>query len=161
MTGRPALPTEPVHLHASCVRLGGVGVLLLGPPGSGKSDLVLRLLDQPGSGISGNLRPAELVADDRVVVRIEAGRIVAAPPPRLAGRLEIRGLGIVGLRHCGEVALGLAVRLAPSAEVERLPDAAQSRFTILGLTLPMIGVDPASASAPARIRAALDWLMPP
>ena len=59
----------------------GAGVLLLGPPGSGKSDLVLRLLE----------RGFMLVADDRV--EIEGG--IARPPPPLAGLLEVRGLGIV------------------------------------------------------------------
>ena len=43
-------------LHASCVELSGTGVVLLGPPGSGKSDLALRLIDGG----------ARLVADDRV-----------------------------------------------------------------------------------------------
>ena len=38
-------------LHATCVALAGAGVLLIGPPGSGKSDLALRLIDVDGKEI--------------------------------------------------------------------------------------------------------------
>ena len=63
-----------MQIHASCAARDGAGVLLLGPPGSGKSDLVLRLLD----------RGFTLVADDRVV--IEDGH--ASAPAALAGLLQ-------------------------------------------------------------------------
>lgn len=70
-------------VHASCVAIGGRGVLLVGPSGSGKSDLALRLIDGG----------AELVADDRVALRLADGRPVADAPPALAGLLEIREIG--------------------------------------------------------------------
>ena len=59
-------------LHASCVELSGTGVVLVGPSGSGKSDLALRLIDGG----------AQLVADDRVVDRT---------PGRPADRTAARG----------------------------------------------------------------------
>lgn len=149
---------EEALIHGCCLSLDGDGVLLLGAPGAGKSDLALRLIDQPGSGVSGHTRHARLVADDQIVIRRRNGRLVASAPPSLFGRLEIRGLGIVSLAAVPEAELKLAVRLTPSAEVERMPDLARSLMEILGLPLPLVLIDPASASAPARIRAALDHL---
>ena len=67
-----------MQIHGSCAARDGAAVLLLGPSGSGKSDLALRLLD----------RGFLLVADDQVL--IEDG--VARAPPPLAGLLELRGL---------------------------------------------------------------------
>lgn len=133
-------------------------MLLLGPPGSGKSDLVLRLIDQPGYGIAGALRTAQVVSDDQVAIRLAGGRLVASAPATIAGRMEIRGLGLANLPHRAEAALVIAVRLVAKEKIERMPDMTNDRFKILGTSIPVIAVDAASASAPARIRAALDWL---
>lgn len=121
-----------MQVHASCAARCGSGVLLIGPAGSGKSDLLLRLMD----------RGFELVADDRV--DIEDG--VASAPAPLAGLLEVRGLGIIRLpyRACTHLALVVAMGRA-----ERLPEPAQH------LGLPLIHVDPSQASAAARVDAAL------
>ena len=125
-----------MQIHASCAARDDAGVLLLGPPGSGKSDLALRLLDH------GFI----LVADDRV--DIEDG--IARPPRSLAGLLEVRGLGIVRLPHLPAARLALAVSLAP--QTERLPGPARHG----SLDLPLVTVDPAAASAPSRVALALD-----
>lgn len=124
-----------MHLHASCAARDGHGVLLLGPSGSGKSDLLLRLLAQG----------FVLVADDQVV--IEAGW--ATPPEILAGLLEVRGLGIVRLPHAAPVRLSLVVQLGTG---ERLPNAATHAET----GLPLVRVDASQASATARVSLALD-----
>jgi serine kinase of HPr protein (carbohydrate metabolism regulator) len=147
---------EEALIHGTCLAIGGEGVLLLGQPGSGKSDLALRLVDGSGTGLSGVARGARLVADDQVVVRRSGARLVASAPSALARKLEIRGLGIVELDALPEAELKLAVRLTPAAEIERLPDLARARMEILGLGVPLVLIDPQSASAPARIRAALD-----
>lgn len=147
---------EEALIHGTCLSIGGEGVLLLGQPGSGKSDLALRLIDGSGTGLSGAMRRALLVADDQVVIRKSGGRLIASPPPSLAGKMEIRGLGIAELPVAHDVSLRLAVRLTPAAEIERLPDLAQSRMEILGLTVPLVLLDPEKPSAPARLRAALD-----
>jgi HPr kinase/phosphorylase len=150
---------EEALIHGTCLAIGDEGVLLLGKPGSGKSDLALRLIDAPGTGLSGIDRRARLVADDQVAIRKDGGRLVASAPAALSGKLEIRGLGIAALPVMGEAALRLAVRLTPAAEIERLPDLARSRMEILGITIPLVLIDPESASAPARIRAALDHVV--
>lgn len=151
---------EEALIHGTCLAVGEDGVLLLGKPGSGKSDLALRLIDAAGSGLTGVARNARLVADDQVAVRRQGGTLIASAPPALAGKLEIRGLGIVTLAARPEVVLRLAVRLTPAGEIERLPDLARAAMEILGLGLPLVLIDPESASAPARIRAALDHLVP-
>jgi HPr kinase/phosphorylase len=124
-----------MQIHASCAAREGAGVLLLGPPGCGKSDLVLRLLD----------RGFMLVADDRV--DIENG--MARPPAALAGLLEVRGLGIMRLPHLAETRLVLAVELGGGC---RLPAPARHPT----LDLPMLTIDPAAASAAQRVVLALD-----
>lgn len=147
---------EEALIHGTCLAIGGEGVLLLGQPGSGKSDLALRLIDGSGSGLSGVVRGAMLVADDQVTIRKAEGRLIASAPPALAGKLEIRGLGIAELPIERDVPLQLAVRLTPAIDIERLPDLARSRMEILGLSIPLILLDPERPSAPARLRAALD-----
>ena len=148
---------EEALIHGTCLAIGEDGVLLLGQPGAGKSDLALRLIDGSGTGLTGALRTASLVADDQVSIRkSEDGGLIASAPTALAGKLEIRGLGIAELPHVPAVALKLAVRLTPAAEIERLPDLAKARMDILGIGVPLVLIDPEKASAPARIRAALD-----
>jgi HPr kinase/phosphorylase len=123
------------QIHASCVVRGDAAVLLLGPAGSGKSDLVLRLLDL---GFS-------LVADDRV----DIAEGMARPPAELAGLLEVRGLGIVKLDHVAPARLALAVAL--SGTVERLPEPAWHPT----LDLPLITLDSGAVSAPQKVALAL------
>lgn len=130
---------EARQVHGSCVAREGNGVLLLGPPGSGKSDMVLRLLNH---GFT-------LVADDRV--NIVDG--FASAPSSLAGLLEVRGFGIVRLPCAPSARLVLAVRLGPV--LERLP--APEWDVALGL--PTARLDPATASAPERLVLALDCVL--
>ncbi len=105
---------EEAVIHGSCIAIGGDGVLLLGAPGSGKSDLALRLIDGTGTGLTGTPRTGQLVADDQVVIHRSGERLMASAPPALRGQLEIRGLGIVSVAAAPETALKLAVRLTPS-----------------------------------------------
>ena len=129
-------------VHATCVVVEGVGLLLRGPSGSGKSDLALRLIDAG----------AALVADDQTRLQGHDGRLVARPPEVLAGRLEVRGLGILDVSHRAEAAVDLIVDLTPGQVPERLPPAAEAE--ILGLRLPRLQLDPFGPSAAAKLRLA-------
>lgn len=132
-------------LHASSVARDGEAVLLLGPPGAGKSDLVLRLIREGW----------RLVADDQVALAAEAGALQAAPPPALRGLLEVRGLGIFrDLEVVAPARLRLAAQLMPRAEIPRLPEPAT--WAEAGVALPAIRLDPFAASATARLALALD-----
>jgi serine kinase of HPr protein (carbohydrate metabolism regulator) len=148
-----------ICLHGTCLSVNDEGILLLGEPGAGKSDLALRLIDEPGYGISGSLVRSKLVADDQVIVTRQEDRLIASAPPAIQGKLEIRGLDIVTLAAQPSVALSLVVKLQSPSRIERLPD--HATFDILGLALPLVEIDGNSASAPARLRAALHWLKPP
>src|SRR6185437_11683245 len=96
-SGAYRLTLPSMQIHASCASRRGSGVLLVGPPGSGKSDLLLRLL----------ARGFDLVSDDRT--EIEDG--LARPVPALAGLLEVRRLGIVRVPHTASARLALVAQL--------------------------------------------------
>src|SRR5258708_3577927 len=128
-----------IQIHASCIEIAGIGVLLRRPSGSGKSDLALRLIEAG----------ARLVADDRTDLTLYSGVLVGSCPQTIAGRLEIRGLGIVALANVGRTRVGLAVDLAAPADIDRLPAARHCSY--LGVELPLIAVAPFECSAVAQL----------
>jgi serine kinase of HPr protein (carbohydrate metabolism regulator) len=132
-------------VHASSVALEGRAVLITGPSGSGKSDLTLRLLD----------RGFTLVSDDQTLVHRDGDRLIATAPPTIAGKLEIRGIGIVEMETVSEVPVALLVEL--TSEIRRLPDDSRER-PVLGVPLPLVSVDALTASAPSKVVLALDRL---
>jgi len=129
-------------LHASCVAIGGRGVLLTGASGAGKSDLALRLID----------RGATLVGDDGVIIEARDGRLHARPGPNIEGQIEVRGLGILAFPW-EEAPLALAIVL--DQPMPRMPDEMLPFHAIEGLTLPIIALDPFEASAPVKVEKAL------
>lgn len=132
-----------IHLHATCVSISGTGVLIRGASGSGKSDLALRLIDLG----------AELVSDDYCEVVVEGSRLMATAPSVIAGKLEIRGFGIIRLPHIEKVAVGLIVDLCKPQEIERLPE--ETTTMIENIVLPWLKLDPFTASAAPKVRLAV------
>ncbi|MBM3507017.1 MAG: hypothetical protein FJX64_04700 [Alphaproteobacteria bacterium] len=128
------------RVHATCVAIREMGVLLLGPSESGKSDLTLRLIDGG----------AMLVADDQVALAVEGGRLVASAPPHLPPLLEVRGVGLVPLPCRARVPLAVAFSLVPGGQPERLPEPAVWEHA--GVRVPRYVLDPSAASAAARVR---------
>jgi len=152
--------TEPqICLHGTCVSVSGEGVLILGEPGTGKSDLALRLIDEPGFGVSESLMRGKLISDDQVIIIRDEDRLIASAPANISGKLEIRGLDIVTLATQSSVHLSLVVKLQTYSAINRHPD--HATFDILGVALPLVEIDGTTASAPARLRAALHWLKQP
>jgi serine kinase of HPr protein (carbohydrate metabolism regulator) len=128
-------------VHASTVAIGGRAVLLAGRSGAGKSDLALRLID----------RGAILVADDYTRLTRRHDRLFASAPERIAGRMEVRGLGILTMPHREDVPAALLIML--DGEYERMPD--QDAATVLGLALPRVRLAAAEASAALKVEHAL------
>lgn len=133
-------PTATVH--GACVMVAGVGVLLRGPSGRGKSDLALRLIDEG----------AALVADDQVTLARDGAAVVASAPLGLAGLLEARGVGLMRLPAAAAVRLALVVDLVEPPNIERLPD--PDSAVLLDVPLPRISLSPFEASAAAKCRLA-------
>jgi hypothetical protein len=132
--------SKHILIHGTCVVLQAKGVLLLGASGAGKSDLALRLIHDG----------ATLVADDRVVLGLKAGKITASAPTTIAGLIEVRGLGIVKL-PARAANLALVVQLGD--EGPRLPG--EECWAPEGLkgapSLPLLYLDGRHASDPAKI----------
>lgn len=116
--------------HATCVVIGEAGVLIRGPAGSGKSTLARELL-QEARRLGWFAR---LVGDDRIHLRALNGRLVARPHPAIAGRLEVRGMGIRGGLHVA----GAVVRLVVDCgypRLDRMPEEAQNWADMKGLNV--------------------------
>ena len=124
------------RMHGSCVARDGNAILMVGPSGSGKSDLALRLLS----------RGFELVADDQVDI-VDG---IASCPAELAGLMEVRGIGIVRLPWRPRARLALMVDLQGHAD--RLPGPRQHPE----LGLPVVCIDATAASAADKIVLALE-----
>ena len=149
--------TKIANIHATCVRLGragaafrappDAGILLLGKSGAGKSDIALRLI---AAG-------ATLVADDRTELFVSRGKLYARAPRRIAGLMEVRGVGILKLPHATRARIALVVELGPGAA--RLPTHRRYRPpAVLELAEneapPIVKIAPFEASAAAKIIAA-------
>lgn len=119
-----------------------LGVWIVGPSGAGKSDLAMRLMG----------RGWRLTADDQAHVFASGGAIYAAAPARLDGLIEVRGLGIEPVRASGLVRLVLRVELTDRA-VERMPE--PETWSLDGIALPLLRLDPREASAVEKVAAAV------
>jgi serine kinase of HPr protein (carbohydrate metabolism regulator) len=131
-------------LHASCVAIGERAVLIAGRSGTGKSDLALRLID----------RGAMLVSDDYTEVRRRDRALFATPPARIAGKIEMRGIGIVDMPHLPEAQVALLIDL--DAVVERMPEVQTRRLA--GVDVPVFALAALEASAPIKIELLLKAL---
>ena len=128
-------------IHATCVAIASRGVVIEGPSGSGKSDLALRLID----------RGAILVSDDYTRVRANGEVAFASSPAAIAGKLEVRGVGIVTMDHLDDVALALVVRLTD--DVLRMPGRSYRR--IAGIDIPYLDLFAREVTAALKVELAL------
>ncbi len=137
---------DNINIHATAIEIDGLGVILCGPSGSGKSDLALRLID----------RGARLVCDDRVVIDTASGAPCLHAVANIAGKLEIRGLGIMTLPYVESMMLRLVVTLdeAPA----RLPDG-WPMYSVARYKIPALALNAFEQSAPVKVEWALRSLV--
>jgi serine kinase of HPr protein (carbohydrate metabolism regulator) len=141
-------------VYGTCVALGRRAALLRGPSGAGKSDLALRFIALGG----GEEERPMLVADDQVFVTPDGhGRLIAAAPAAIAGKIEVRGVGIMEVPAVEEAELALVCDLVGPKEVPRLPPEPPERTVIAGVPLPTLKLEPFEASAPLKLKMALLW----
>ena len=101
------------NIHATTVDINGNGILIVGPAGSGKSDLALRLIEN---------KNAVLVSDDRTDIKIENGELFASPPKVIEGLLEVRAIGLIKKPFKPDTIIKLVVQAASQRDIERMPE---------------------------------------
>jgi serine kinase of HPr protein (carbohydrate metabolism regulator) len=136
----------PVNLYATGLAINGSGVAIIGASGSGKSDLALRLID----------RGAELICDDRIEIADIDGRAWICAVPAIAGKIEVRGLGIIDMPHLAKAPLYMLVDLDQLPERHPNPWPMQK---IAGFDCPKLRLAASEASAPIKVERALQWLL--
>jgi len=134
LTDRMAPETS---LHGVLVDILGIGILLLGPSGIGKSEIALDLI----------VRGHRLVADDIVHIRKKAGFVFGSGSGIIRHHMEIRGLGIINIKDLFGVAavretkkLELVVELVEwdaDEEYDRL-GLDERRYEVLGVQVPVV-----------------------
>lgn len=132
-------------VHATTIDIAGLGVLILGESGAGKSDLALRLI---GGG-------ALLVADDQTDVEVVGTELRATSPKPIAGLIEVRGVGVVSAATKRATRLRLAVSLTATTP-ERMPES--RAWSLPGVAEPsirLIEMAAFEASASEKVRRAL------
>jgi serine kinase of HPr protein (carbohydrate metabolism regulator) len=125
------------RLHATTVAIDGMAVMIEGASGSGKSDLALRLID----------RGAILVSDDQTLVVRAGATLLARAPTTIAGRVEVRGIGILAMPYVEDVPVALLVRV--DGAIERMPE--RSVRNIAGIDVREVAIAPFEASAPIKV----------
>jgi HPr kinase/phosphorylase len=137
-------------MHGCMVDLRGIGVLIIGKSGAGKSETAIGLIERGGA----------LVADDMVRIKLVGGELNASAPALSRGYLEIRGIGIVNVANLYGLAsirpekrLDLVVTLIAHAdqnELDRLGLQPKS-YEILGQPVPHVEVPVAPGRDTARM----------
>lgn len=136
--------TATTRIHGTCVAVEGRGALLRGASGSGKSDLALRLIE----------RGAQLIADDQVILEVDEASVRASAEPRLHGKLEVRGIGILDVPHVQAAPLLAVFDLCAPEDVPRLPEPEWAQL-LPGTKVRLFRLAPFEASAPDKVRLTL------
>jgi len=120
--------------HACALEIDQTGILIKGLSGSGKTSLLMGLLERANQ----ENKEAFLIADDRVYLKTRANKLEAETPPSIAGSVEIHGHGIITLPNKDRTTISLVVELTRDEDVERMPE--QKQYEFEGLHLPLVEV---------------------
>lgn len=131
------------NIHATCVSIDGTGILITGHSGSGKSDLALRLIDEG----------ATLVSDDQTKLTANTTKktLFASPPLNIAGKLEVRGIGIFKMPHEQYIPIKMVIDLDNTSQTERLPTTILTT-NINGINVKTFKLNPFEISATTKVR---------
>lgn len=126
-----------LHLHSVLMDVFGLGVLIVGESGIGKSECALDLID----------RGHRLVADDVVEIKRMADALVGSSPELTRHHMELRGLGVLNIKDLyGVSSIRLSKRLELVVSLERWEAGREydrlglrdEQFLILGVEVPLI-----------------------
>lgn len=155
----PKIAPKERLCHCCVLDAGGFGVLIKGASGSGKTSLMLGLIDRlnqivftPGNNMLE--QKAVMVADDQALLSRHGDTLVAWVPKTLAGLVELYGFGIVKRPYLAQTQIGLIVQLVTDSEIDRMP--AAKSHGLHGVQLPLIKV-PARHEAQS-VRIIIAWL---
>lgn len=133
---------DPLQMHATAVAINGLGVMILGPSGSGKSDLALRLID----------RGAILIADDQILINSGSGVPLLQQSSHHIDAIEVRGIGIITMICINHIPLKLAIKLTNAYDRSPHP------FALCDYgdhSVPTVKISPWENSAPLKVELAL------
>ena len=137
-------------LHGCMVDFRGIGVLIVGKSGAGKSETAIGLLE----------KGAALVADDVVNIKQVSGELSATAKDFARGYLEMRGIGIINVANLyglsairPEKRLDLVVELKPATDLNKVDrlGISQKKFQILDLEVPLVEIPVAAGRDTARL----------
>ncbi|HET7747623.1 MAG TPA: HPr(Ser) kinase/phosphatase [Vicinamibacteria bacterium] len=128
---------QRLHLHSVLLDVFGLGVLIVGESGIGKSECALDLID----------RGHRLVSDDVVEIKRIGDTLIGTPPELTRHHMELRGLGVINIKDLygvssmrGSQRVELVVSLErwePGREYDRL-GLQDERYPILGVEVPLL-----------------------
>jgi serine kinase of HPr protein (carbohydrate metabolism regulator) len=124
------LPNE----HCSVVQIDGSGVMITGRSGSGKTSLALGLLE----AFSASGKSAHFICDDQALLEERDGVLIAHAPKALAGRLELRGYGIIEMAYEPSCKIVLVANLVEPDQIERMP--VPKQVSVQGISIREIDV---------------------
>lgn len=137
-------------LHGCMVDYRGIGILIMGKSGSGKSETSIGLLE----------KGAALVADDAVYVSQMGGELSTRAKDFARGYLEMRGIGIINVANLyglsairPEKRLDLVVELKPETDLNKVDRLGmkQKKYKILDTEVPLIEIPVAPGRDTARL----------
>lgn len=131
--------TKDKLIHATGVNFLNKGILLIGAPGSGKSDLAYRIISKGGC----------LVADDVVSITVDESNVLEMSYPKqaeqsLKGHMELRGIGIICVNSVLSSRLDCVLNMTPASQIERLPS--KAAMTLFSQNIPLYDFDPTAVS---------------
>ena len=131
------------NFQGTCIAFGEEAVLFRGPSGSGKSDLALRCIE----------KGADLISDDQTILCRKNKKIIASAPRSIAGKLEVRGLGILDFPYREDASLVLVLDLINEGALERLPKI--DFVDYFDIKIPNLRILPFESSAVEKVSLAL------